>query len=61
MAHATKQRGIDIERFRQRLMQLEQETTRKIGRDVELARESADDQPDAVDQAVVDELRTPRA
>ena len=57
MAHATKQRGIDVERFRQRLLQLEQETTRKIGRDIESARESADDQPDAVDQAVVDELR----
>ena len=57
MAHATKQRVIDVERFRQRLLQLEQETTRKIGRDIESARESADDQPDAVDQAVVDELR----
>jgi RNA polymerase-binding transcription factor DksA len=55
MAHATKQSGIDVERFRQRLLQLEQETRRKIGRDVELARESADDQP--VDQAVVDEVR----
>src|SRR6185503_18399300 len=57
MAHATKQRGIDVERCRQRLLQLEQEKTRKIGRDLESARESADDQPDAVDQAVVDELR----
>ena len=57
MAHATKQRGIDVERFRQRLLQLEQEKTRKIDRDIESARESADDQPDAVDQAVVDELR----
>ena len=57
MAHATKQGGIDVERFRRRLLQLEQETTRKIGRDIESARESADDQPDAVDQAVVDELR----
>ncbi len=57
MAHATKQSGIDVERFRKRLRQLEQETTRKIGRDIESARESADDQPDAVDQAVVDELR----
>ena len=57
MAHATKQSGIDVERFRQRLLQLEQETTRKISRDIESARESADDQPDAVDQAVVDELR----
>lgn len=57
MAHATKQSGIDVERFRQRLLQLEQETRRKIGRDLESARESADDQPDAVDQAVVDELR----
>src|SRR4029078_3612016 len=28
-----------------------------MSRDVESARESADDQPDAVDQAVVDELR----
>ena len=38
-------------------MQLEQETIRKIGRDVELARESDDDRPDPVDQSVVDELR----
>jgi RNA polymerase-binding transcription factor DksA len=57
MAHATKQSGIDVERFRQRLMQLEQETIRKINRDVELARESDDDRPDPVDQSVVDELR----
>ena len=57
MAHATKQSGIDVERLRQRLLQLEQETARKIDRDIESARESADDQPDAVDQAVVDELR----
>ena len=57
MTHATKQSGIDVERFRQRLMQLEQETIRKIGRDVELARESDDDRPDPVDQSVVDELR----
>jgi DnaK suppressor protein len=57
MAHATKQTGVDVEHFRQRLLQLEQELTRKIGRDVETARESTDDQPDSVDQAVVDELR----
>jgi RNA polymerase-binding transcription factor DksA len=57
MAHATRHSGIDVERFRQRLLQLEQETARKIGRDVASARESADDQPDSVDQAVVDELR----
>jgi DnaK suppressor protein len=56
MGHATKQSGIDVERFRQRLLQLEQETERKIGRDVESARESAD-QPDALDQAVADESR----
>jgi DnaK suppressor protein len=57
MAHATKHSGIDVEHFRQRLLQLEQELTRQIGRDVETARESADDQSDAVDHAVVDELR----
>jgi DnaK suppressor protein len=57
MADATKQDGIDVELFRQRLLQLEQELTRKIDRDVEAARESSDDQPDAVDQSVVDELR----
>ncbi len=56
MAHATRQSGIDLERFRQRLLQLEQETTQKIGRDVESARESAD-QPDALDQALFDEVR----
>jgi len=57
MAHATKQSGIDVERYRQRLLELEQELTRKIGRDVETARQSTDDQPDSVDQSVVDELR----
>ena len=57
MAHATGQGGIDVEQFRQRLLQLEQELTRKIGRDIEAARESSDDQPDSVDQSVVDELR----
>ena len=56
MAHATRQSAIDVERFRQRLLQLEQETKRKISRDVESARESAD-QPDALDQAVFDEVR----
>jgi len=57
MADATKHDGIDVGLFRQRLLQLEQELTRKIGRDDETARESSDDQPDAVDQSVVDELR----
>ena len=57
MAHATKQSGIDVEHFRQRLLQLEQELTRQIGRDVETAREYPDDQSDSVDHAVVDELR----
>lgn len=57
MAHATKHSGLDLERYRQRLLQLEQELTRTIGRDVETARESADDQPDSVDHAVVEELR----
>ena len=56
MAHATRQSGIDVGWFRQRLLQLEQETKRKISRDVESARESAD-QPDALDQAVFDEVR----
>jgi DnaK suppressor protein len=56
MAHATRQSGIDVERFRQRLLQLEQETKRKIAREVESARESAD-QPDVLDQAVIDEVR----
>jgi DnaK suppressor protein len=57
MAHAAKQDGIDVERYRRRLLQMEQELSRKIGRDVEVARESTDDSPDSVDQAVVDELR----
>ena len=57
MAPAAKQRGIDVERFKKRLLELEQELIRKIGRDVETARESTDDQPDSVDKAVVDELR----
>lgn len=57
MAHATKQSGIDLERYRQRLLELEHELTQTIGRDVETARQSTDDQADSVDQAVVDELR----
>jgi DnaK suppressor protein len=57
MAHTAKQSSIDVERFQKRLRELEQELTRKRGRDVALARESTDDQPDSVDQAVVDELR----
>jgi DnaK suppressor protein len=57
MADATKHSDIDVEQFRQRLLLLDQELTRKIGRDVETARESSDDQPDSVDQSVVDELR----
>jgi DnaK suppressor protein len=57
MAQEAKQRGIDLERFKKRLLELEQELIRKIGRDVETARESSDDQPDSVDRAVVDELR----
>ena len=56
MAHATKQRGIDTDTFRQRLLELERELVRRIGRDVEAVRESSDNQPDAADQAVDDEL-----
>jgi|SRR5688572_2931438 len=57
MAHAAKREGVDVERFRQRLLQMEQELTRKIGRDIEVARESTDDSPEFADQAIVDELR----
>jgi DnaK suppressor protein len=56
MAHATRQRGVDTDKFRQRLLDLEQELVRRIERDVEAVRESSDNQPDAADQAVDDEL-----
>jgi RNA polymerase-binding transcription factor len=57
MVHTARQNDIDVEAFRRRLLELEQELVRRIGRDVETARESSDGQPDSLDQSVVDELR----
>ena len=57
MANATKHSGIDTDKYRRRLLELEQELARKIGRDVQAVRDSSDDQPDTMDRAVVDELR----
>ena len=57
MARAAKQNNVDVEKFRRRLLATEQELARKVERNTDTARESSDDQPDSVDQAVVDELR----
>jgi RNA polymerase-binding protein DksA len=57
MARAAKQNNVDVEKFRRRLLATEQELARKVERNTDTSRESSDDQPDSVDQAVVDELR----
>jgi DnaK suppressor protein len=49
--------SVDVERFRQRLLTMQDELVRKIGRDVEDSREPFEDQPDPADQSTVDELR----
>ena len=57
MARAAKQSDIDVEKFKSRLLATERELTGKVERNSDTSRESSDDQPDSVDQAVVDELR----
>ena len=57
MARAAKRNNVDVEKFSQRLLATEQELARKVERNTDTSRESSDDQPDSVDQAVVDELR----
>jgi DnaK suppressor protein len=48
---------LDIEHYRRRLLSLEQELSKKLGREVEVARETHDDQAEIGDIAVVDELK----
>lgn len=48
---------MDVEKYRQRLLALEQELAHKVEREVETARTTAADQPESGDQSVADELR----
>jgi RNA polymerase-binding transcription factor DksA len=48
---------MDIEHYRQRLLELERELVQRLGTDVETARDSSDDQADAGDLAHVGELK----
>ena len=57
MAQAAKRNDVDVEKFRRRLIATEQELAGNVQRNIDTSRESSDDQPDSVDQAVVDELR----
>ena len=49
---------MDIERHRQRLVELEQELVSRLGKRLAKARETTDDQPDVADRATVDEIRS---
>jgi DnaK suppressor protein len=49
--------AVDVEKYRQRLLTLEREFVRKLAREVEAARASAEDQSEPGDQSVADELR----
>jgi len=48
---------VDIESYRRRLLSLEQDLLKRLGREVEVARETRDDQAEIGDIAVVDELK----
>ena len=48
---------MDRDKFRQRLLALEKELRERIGREVEAARQTMDDEPNASDQSVVDLLK----
>ena len=48
---------LNIEHYRRRLLALERELLKRLGRDVEAARDASDDQAAAGDLAVVDELK----
>jgi len=48
---------VDRDKFRQRLLALEKELRERIGREVEAARQTMDDEPNASDQSVVDLLK----
>jgi RNA polymerase-binding transcription factor len=48
---------VDIEHYRRRLLELEQDLVKRLGNEVAAARDARDDQPDASDLARIDELR----
>ena len=48
---------MDPNSYRQRLQDLERELNERISRGVTIAQETTDDQPDPVDQSIVDVLR----
>jgi DnaK suppressor protein len=48
---------VNVEDYRQRLLVIAAELERRLGREIDTARTTADDQADAGDQAVVDELK----
>jgi DnaK suppressor protein len=49
--------ALDVDHFRQRLLDVQKELTRRLGQEVETARASGDDQFDAGDLARVDEMK----
>ena len=49
---------MDIERYRQRLVELEQDLVSRLGKQLATARETTDDQPDVGDRATVDGIRS---
>jgi len=49
--------ALDLDHFRQRLLDVQKELTRRLGEEVETARSSGDDQFDAGDLARVDEMK----
>jgi DnaK suppressor protein len=48
---------VNIEDYRRRLLALEQELVRRVGEEVNTARDARDDQPDAGDLAHTDEMK----
>lgn len=48
---------MDIEAYRRRLLTLEQDLSKRLGREVEVARQARDDQAEIGDIALVDELK----
>lgn len=48
---------MDIERYRQRLLTLEEQLVQRIGREVSTAQDTTDERPDAGDRSVVDEIK----
>jgi DnaK suppressor protein len=48
---------MNLEHYRQRLLELERELVQRLGTDVEIARDAGDDQADAGDLGRLDELK----